>query len=141
VLELLQTKLRVVRCLGPASVLDSLDPGTSTTCRVAADELLLLGWDGNLPTLGHGLALDHSDAFAAFAFKGDRADEAFSRLSEVELPDERPAFVQGAVATVPAKVVVEENRILVLVSSSLGHHLRERALESCADLELVEGNA
>ena len=136
--ELRAVELRVVRCLGAAHVLDVLDPAGGTSCRIAADELLLLEPNVVPRDAEQCLVVDHTDAFAAYVLTGDDVDEAFARLSAIRLPDARPAFLQGAVADVAAKVVADTGRILVLVSSSLGHHLRERALASCRDLGIVE---
>lgn len=37
-------------------------------------------------------------------------------------------------AHVPAKVIVSDRELLVLVSSALSHHLRERIHAACVDL-------
>ena len=42
---------------------------------------------------------------------------------------------------VPAKVVVLESELLVLVSSALSHHLRERIVAACSDLAPQEVEA
>ena len=139
--ELARADVSVVRCLARPEVLDALPaPAGAFACRVAPDELILIGAhaasDEILAACSHhleeGLALDHTDAFAAWAISGHQAGEVFARLSAMRLPDERPAFVQGAVAGVPAKVLAEADRIVVLVSSVLGHHLGERLEEATA---------
>jgi hypothetical protein len=145
VLELERADAAVLLCLARDEALDALAPqGESHRCRVAADELLLV-YLGTSPNEGRtaaalephgGLVLDHGDAFAVWTLAGDDADEAFARLSAIELPRQRPAFVQGAVAGVAAKAIVEDRRIHVLVSSALGHHLPERVGAACGDLEL-----
>jgi hypothetical protein len=150
VLEVERADAAILLCLAREEALDALRPqGESLRCRVAADELLLvyLGGSPNVAGAqaalepGGGLVLDHTDAFAVWTLAGDDAGEAFARLSAIELPSERPAFVQGAVAGVAAKVVVEVGRIHVLVSSALVHHLRERVRAACADLELRSAEA
>lgn len=79
------------------------------------------------------LVVDASSAVAIWALRGDGRFEAFSRLSQLKLPA-APAVVQGLVAHVPAKVIVLDGELLVLVSSALSHHLRERIHAACFDL-------
>lgn len=139
--ELARVDVAAARCLARPEALDALSlPESATACRVAPDELLVLreGGAGLAAALQAGLAaadphalvLDHSDAFAAFALAGPDAADAFALLSSLPLPDVRPAFLQGAVAGVPAKVVAEPARLLVLVPSTLGHQLAERFAEA-----------
>jgi hypothetical protein len=141
VLELSPASAAIVVCLGPADALDALPPSEGAFAfRVAPDELMLVSLHG--PVDSHavalllapagGLVVEQSDAYAAWTLAG-AADDAFARLSAIELPRTRPAFVQGVVAGIPAKAIVEADRIHVLVSSALGHHLRERVEEACSD--------
>jgi hypothetical protein len=141
VLELKRLPARITACLGPAEELEGLSPSPGALlCRVAPDELLLVALDGGQPATGTAavLSVDCSDGFAVWSLAGADADAAFARLSAIELPAERPAFLQGAVAGVPAKVLAENGRLVVLVASVLGHHLRERVRAACADFEPVE---
>jgi hypothetical protein len=134
VLELRRVECAVVRAFGLRDPL----PGAY---RVAADEQLLIGGRaGELLAAAATapLAVDHTDGFAAFVLAGEAVDEAFARLAEFPLPAERPAFAQGLVAHVGAKVVAREAELLVLVPSVLGHHLRARVLAACADLGIEE---
>jgi hypothetical protein len=148
--ELGRADAAILLCLARKEALDALPPqGESHRCRVAADELLLVYLGGSPDVAraqaalepGGGLVLDHTDAFAVWTLAGDDAAEAFARLSAIALPSERPAFEQGAVAGVAAKAVVEDDCIHILVSSALGHHLRERVRAACADLGLRSAEA
>lgn len=141
-LELSPASTTILVCLAPRDALDALPPvDGATACRVAADELMLVSFSGRLDAEllaarlapSGGLLVDQSDAYAVWTLSGV-ADEAFARLSAVELPPRRPAFVQGAVAGVPAKAIAEDDRIHVLVGAPLGHHLRDRVVATCADL-------
>jgi hypothetical protein len=134
VLELRRVRCAAVRAFGVREPL----PGAY---RVAADEQLLLGARADellAAAAAAPLAIDHSDGFAAFVLAGERVEEAFARLAEFPLPAERPAFVQGLVAHVGAKVVVRDAELLLLVPSALGHHVRARVLAACADLGVQE---
>ena len=78
------------------------------------------------------------DSFAAWKLEGPGAEIAFSRLSAIPLPAERPALLQGLVADAPMKVLVDQGHFLLLVGSPLSHHLRQRVLASCASIGIVE---
>jgi sarcosine oxidase gamma subunit len=75
---------------------------------------------------------DVSDGWAMHTISGERARDAFARLSELELP--ASGFVQGAVARVGVRVLVEGERVDLLVPSMLAAHLRERIEDECAEL-------
>ena len=66
------------------------------------------------------------DGWAALSLTGDGARRAFARLSDVELPES--GYTQGDVAHVPGRVLVEEERIQLLVPAMWGPYLRERLL-------------
>lgn len=153
-LELALAEATVARCLARADALDSL-PGLEDVFRgrVAADELMLIALapgrqdlveaaaahlDGIDPD---GTVIDETDGWTIWTVSGDAVDEAFARLSALPLPATQSAFLQGAVAGVPAKVVAEPGRLHIVVVASLGHHVRERILAACADLEPTEARS
>ena len=127
---------------------DALDrlvvPGRARACRVAEDELLLLCEPDVVDEiarevrdrLGAGdtdaLVLDVSDGWAAATLSGSDPRGAFAYLSALVLPPE--GFVQGEVVRVPAKVVVEADRIHVLVPSIWEAHLHDRLRRRLAHL-------
>jgi hypothetical protein len=145
VLELRSVPAEVVACYARPSTLDGLVNNDALAVRIAPDELLLLGERYRLVELEnelrtrdpHGIVLDLSCAHSIWMLRGEDRFEAFRRLSELELHD-TPAVVQGLVARVPAKIIVGEDELLLIVSSVLEHHIRERVLVACADLDLVE---
>jgi hypothetical protein len=113
-----------------------LVPGRATVCRLADDELLLV-CD---PAVAHevarevetrltvldpdALVLDASDGWAGLLLVGGDAERVFALLSRLPLPEH--GFVQGEVCHVPAKVLVEDGGIRILVAAALGDHLRSR---------------
>jgi hypothetical protein len=141
VLELSHANAAILLCLGPREALDVLPAEGAFACRIAADELMLVSLIGPLdpgPPAAQlsgvgGLVVDQSDAFVTWTLAG-AADEAFARLSAIELPGNRPGFVQGAVGGIPAKAIVEGDRIHVLVSSALAYHLPDRVAATCGEL-------
>ena len=145
-LELSRPDLAVVRCCARHAEIDEL--ARPEMCgRIAPDEILVLAPTSDservlaeLSTeLGRAnpsaIVIDHSDAFHLIALAG-RAHEALARLSPVPIPSE--GFVQGPVAGVPCKIFVTSHEILLLAPSTYGHHLRERIMVACADLDVRE---
>jgi hypothetical protein len=145
VLELQAGRSDIVGCYARLESLDRISNGPGLALRVAADELLLLGARSSIPELeeelleldSDGLVIDLSSAYSVWSLRGEERVEAFCRLSQIELP-KPTAFVQGLVADVPAKVVVREEELLLVVSSAVTHHLRERVLGACVDLDVSE---
>ena len=150
-LELTAGEAAIVHCVGKPASLDALRPIPGTfPGRVAPDEVLLIGaaearWRiaevarNELAQVDpHALALDQSSGWSVWTLSGPRVPEAFARLSSAPLPP-APAFVQGAIAGVPAKAVVLPDSVHVLVSSVLGHHVRQRVLAACRDMPASEG--
>jgi sarcosine oxidase gamma subunit len=152
VLELQRTLAAVVGCYARAEALEALPAaGEALAIRVAPDELMLLGDPDDrarllasveqslLPLDGGGLVLDVSDGFAVWRLRGDW-QEAFARLCAVPVR-EPAACVQALFAHVPAKLVVGSDQLLVVVSSVLSHHVRDRVLGACRDLDPREADA
>jgi sarcosine oxidase gamma subunit len=75
---------------------------------------------------------DVSDGWVMHTLQGPGARDAFARLSELELPTS--GFVQGAVARIGVRVLVQADRLDLLVPSMLAAHLRERIEDECRDL-------
>jgi hypothetical protein len=104
--------------------------------RVAPNEVLVIGDErGASPAADDvartvddpdALILDVTDGWSTWVLEGDAASAVFARLSELRLPDR--GFTQGAVANMPAKVVVDGERIMVMVPSMFGAAFRERVL-------------
>jgi hypothetical protein len=143
VLELAEPAASVVLCMGRSEVLDRLAEATpGRPCRCAEDELLLLSFDEGVDLLAaadpgaDGLALDVTGGFTVLSLRGEPALDALVRLSSIPPPTELPAFLQGAVAHVPGKVLVAADRLDLIVSSVHADFVRRRILDACADLGL-----
>ena len=146
-LDLSPVSAVLIRCFGEPRVLDGFPPvAGAAACRVASDELILLGAPAAKETLiaqataylgsadPDGLVIAHTDAWSFWAISGEAARRAFARLSANALPRSSPAFIQGAIAHLPGKALVLSDYIVILVPSTTGHHLPERVLAACADL-------
>ena len=134
--ELRAVSPTVVAVLASAATCDGVAaPAGATLCRVAPRELLLIGdaeaGDVRVDEPG-AIVEDVSDGWAAFELAGVDAAEAFARLSELELPAD--GFVQGEVARIGAKLIVEPGRLTILVPAMLGAFLEERIRTDCAEV-------
>lgn len=147
-LELQSVQPEILGCYASPAALDRLAGNGELTVRIAPDELLRLGRRSRLAELTtelggmdpSSLVVDLTSAFSIWALRGDGRLEAICRLSALPLP-EAPGVVQGLVARVPARVVVRSDEVLVIMSSALSHHLRDRLFAACADLAPVEATA
>lgn len=148
-LELVAVRASVVGCFAAPEALDALvATGGAHACRVAPDEVMLVGAAGSADELVRAttarvraadpdaVVLDTTDGWAVWTLDGGAAREAFARLSAVPLVGE--GFAQGAVAHVPAKVVALPDRLYLFVAAMWGEHLRERILADCASLDVRE---
>lgn len=130
-LEMRKNEVRVVRCQARPEALDALRvPAGVHACRVAPDELLLVGRPAEV-NLPDGLVVEETGGWAAWTLSGKDAGEALGRLSALPCG---PGFSQGLVAGVPAKVVADGAEVHLLVAASHGHHVEERVQAACSDL-------
>jgi len=112
--------------------------GEPDTHRIAPDEAMLLGdvpedLEATVLALDpDALVLDVTDGWGLLELRGSDAREAFARISELELPER--GFVQGEVARVGVRVLVEDDRLRLLVPAMWTEHVRERILADAAEL-------
>jgi hypothetical protein len=114
----------------PAALDAAIWPRGALAMRIAPDEALVI------TEARHEIARDivkdpHAivERDAGFAGAWVAADEALAfreRACEWELPRERPAFAQGAVADLPMKLWLEEDRVLLIVPAPYATDLEER---------------
>ena len=70
--------------------------------------------------------VEPDDGFVGAWVDADRALDFLERSCAWELPSERPAQAQGAVAGLPVKVWLERDRVLFLVPAPYARDLEER---------------
>ena len=153
-LELRISEATVVECMAKPGALDALQlPSPAGSYRVAPDELLVIGSgtgrtdlvDAASRTLGRddpgSLVVDMSDGWSIVSVHGPARDAVLRRLSAVKPPATRPAFLQAAIADVPARAIVLDDALHVLVESTVEHRVRARILAACADLAVQEMDA
>jgi hypothetical protein len=149
VLELGPARAAVVRCFGERRALDAFPSLGAMPARIAADELWLVAPRASASELAQratsyltgadpdGFVLEHGEAWAVWTISGSGLPQAFARLADFPLPAGRVAFAQGAVAQLPAKILVQGDRLHVIVPVQLAHHVPDRFREACEDLEPI----
>jgi hypothetical protein len=78
------------------------------------------------------VVFDVSDGWGAHSLDGQGSREAFARLSELELP--MAGSLVGEVAGVGVRILVDGDRIDLLVPAMVSAHVRERIETDCAEL-------
>ena len=112
-------------------------PDGTTALRVQPREVLIVG-DVDVEELRTAVdeptavVVDVSDGWAGFVLDGDGARAAFSRVSELALPE--IGWIQGEVARAAAKVIVEPRRLTLLVPAMLASHVEERIRADAAEM-------
>ncbi|MEX0989350.1 MAG: hypothetical protein WD206_03505 [Actinomycetota bacterium] len=149
--DLVPTEVGVVAVHATPAALDALEIPGAAAFRVAPDESLLLtspdasgevaaqarrGIDDSDPD---ALVLDATDGWAMWTLTGTGTPALFERLSALPLPER--GFVQGDVAHLPVKVVVDLDGAHLLVASMWRAYLRERILDRGASLGVSEAEA
>jgi hypothetical protein len=151
VLELLATDASIVSCFAAPEALDPFAAPSEgvVCCRVAPDEVMLIGQSGGAGDLveaargrivggdAHAVVLDASDGWAVWTLAGSEATEAFRRLSAVD-PTDR-TYTAGDVARVPVRIVSFPGRLHLLVGAMWRDYLHDRLLEACRALGGTEG--
>jgi len=124
-------QIPATRIVATSSALDQATwPADALVLRIAQDEALVTP-----PVAGLNLDDPHAivvpdGGFATAWVAADQALAFLERACEWALPSQRPAFAQGAVASVPIKLWLEEARVLFVVPVPYVHDFEER-YQSC----------
>ena len=149
-LEIAPLKVAVVACLGRAGDIEHLAVPDTVTLRTAPDEVLLLCAPDRASgvvaaatsALGTGgLVADQTDAFSGWTLSGSDVHELFVRLCAIPLDSEHDSLMQGLFAKVPAKILVNQHHLHVLVSSVHAHHIPLRLKSAGAEFDVRQVDA
>jgi hypothetical protein len=115
------TGLRVV---APAAALDALAwPDGVTPLRFAADDLFALGaTTAELP----GALVEDERGLVGWWLTVEELHDHLLEHVDWPLPAARPAFSQGLIAGVPARLWLTHERVLLLASAAYAHELMDR---------------
>ncbi len=124
------TRMAATHIVATPAALDEATWAPETlVLRLAADEALILP-----PVEEVSLADPHAIVVPDSGYAGAwmAADEALAfleRTCEWEVPSQRPAFAQGAVAGIATKLWLETERVLFLVPAPFVNDFAERSAE------------
>jgi len=120
-------RLSATRIVAKPTVLDTAAwPKDSLVLRLAQDEALIMPPVSN-PNLDDSHAIVVTDnGFAGVWLPWAEAQKFLERACDWELPQQRPALAQGAVAGIPAKLWLEAGRVLFVVPAPYIHDFEER---------------
>lgn len=119
--------IAATRIVATPAALDAVTwPQDALVLRIAPDEVLVTAAvNGDIVEDSHAIVAPDAGFVGAWV----AAEEALAfleRACEWELPGERPAFAQGAVAGLPVKLWFEEDRVLFIVPAPFALDLEER---------------
>ena len=101
-------------------------PADALVLRTAADEAFVSGRVAAEAVPDSHAIVARETGFAGLWLEAGEAERRLARSCPFELPRERPAFAQGAVAGIPVKLWLEERRVRVVVPCALAAALAER---------------
>lgn len=110
----------------PEALITAVWPTESQTLRIASDELLIFPPLDNITLTDPSAIILTDGSFAGVWLDEAEALPLLSQHCEWEIPSERPAFAQGAVAGVATKLWFENGRVLLIVPASMAAEFRER---------------
>ena len=120
-------RLPATRIVATPSALDGASwPAEARTFRLAPDELLIIP-PVEAPALDDPYAIIIADSsYAGVWLPEAEALELLAIHCEWELPVQRPAFAQGAVAGIPTKLWFEAGQVLLMVPAPYIADFEER---------------
>ena len=117
--------LPALRVVGAPEALDGLQlPDEHPVLRLAPDDLLVIG-AASVQVTGEHLVVDEA-GFVGWWLTPDEVREQVVPHVDWPLPTARPAFAQGLIGGVPAKLWLAEDRALLLCAAAYAHELEER---------------
>ncbi|MBM4425204.1 MAG: hypothetical protein FJ030_17800 [Chloroflexi bacterium] len=120
-------RIHATRIVATPSALDSAQwPDDRLVFRIAADEALITPPMANAVVSDPYAIVVADSGFAGAWLPMEEALPLLEHACEWELPRERPAFAQGSVAGIPAKLWIEKDRVLLIVPAPFVADFEER---------------
>ncbi len=123
--------IEATRIVATPAALDAATwPRSALVMRIAPDEVMVI--TEVEPEIMRDIIKDphaiieRDGGFAGTWVAADQALALLERACEWELPRERPAFAQGAVADLPMKLWLEKDRVLLIVPAPYATDFEER---------------
>ena len=119
--------IEATRIVAEAEALDAASwPDGTDALRLARDEVLVLGEVAADRVSDPHAIVERESGFAGTWLPMEEALAFLSHACPFELPSERPALAQGAVAEIPVKLWLQEDRVLFVVQSPFVADLERR---------------
>ncbi|MGB0384807.1 MAG: hypothetical protein ACPGWR_08300 [Ardenticatenaceae bacterium] len=122
-------RLQATRIVSTPAALDTIQaPNDRLVLRTAADELLIIPpAPAQDVALADPYAIVVEDAsYSAIWLDAQHAQRFLSHACQWELPSQRPAFAQGAVAGIATKLYFEQKRVLLIVPTPYAAEMNDR---------------
>jgi hypothetical protein len=120
-------RLTATRIVATPPALDEIIvPANTVAMRFAPDELFLTPATPDLAVADAYAIVIEEGGYAGISLAAAAAKAFLERSCEWAIPTERPVFVQGKIAGIPAKVYLEENAVLFIVPAAYAHDFQER---------------
>ncbi len=117
----------LTRIVTTPSALDTADvPTDAIVLRTAPDEALVLADRSAISIDDPHAIIVHDTGWHGAWMTWDQARPFLQANCSWELPDERPALAQGRVADAPAKLWLEQDRMLIVVPHVMAHDVADR---------------
>lgn len=110
----------------PAALAAATWPSEALVLRFAPDEVLVTPPPEQVSVADPHAIVIAEGGYAALWLATEEALDFLERVCEWELPRERPAFAQGAVAGIPTKLWLETDRVLFIVPAPYAADFEER---------------
>ncbi|MEM7032198.1 MAG: hypothetical protein AAF629_21785 [Chloroflexota bacterium] len=120
-------RLLATRIVSTVDALDTVNwPSDLRVLRTAPDEVLLIPPAETLEIDDPHAIVVSEGGFAGVWLDVEHAASFLEQACEWTVPSERPAFAQGAVADIPTKLWLEEDRVLFMVPAPYAAEFEER---------------
>lgn len=123
-------RLHATRIVSTPAAIDAIDTSQALNdrllLRTAADELLIVPPTEEIELADPYAIIVEDASYSALSLDEPDAQHILSHICLWELPSERPAFAQGAIAGIATKLYLEEERVLVIVSTPYAEEMSER---------------
>lgn len=110
----------------PGAIDAAVWPAGALALRIAADEVLVTAVVDSASVADPHAIVERETGVMGIWIDAARALDLLERECDWELPSERPAFAQGAVAGLPLRIWFERDRILFLVPAAFAADFSER---------------
>jgi hypothetical protein len=120
-------RISATRIVATPAALDAATwPAEALVLRFAPDEVFITPPAEQVSLTDPHTIVIAEGGYAGLWLSATEALDFLERACEWELPSERPAFAQGAVAGIPAKLWLETERVLFIIPAPYAADFEER---------------